>query len=129
MLPFFPEKVNNVTVKVGQSAELRCKVDNLNSYKVRTNSSAGSVSRGCVNASPLGCVGPRRHADDPEHPQQRDHAQPAHLAVPSVRRPVVHSHPEGQGERPRLVHVPDQHRPHGAQIRIPGSRWYAFLLT
>lgn len=34
MLPFFPEKVNNVTVTIGQSAELRCKVDNLNNYKV-----------------------------------------------------------------------------------------------
>ena len=34
MLPFFPEIVNNVTVKVGQSAVLKCKVENLNSYKV-----------------------------------------------------------------------------------------------
>ena len=35
MLPFFPEEVNNVTVKVGQNAVLKCKVENLNSYKVR----------------------------------------------------------------------------------------------
>ena len=34
MLPFFPEEVNNVTVKVGQNAVLKCKVENLNSYKV-----------------------------------------------------------------------------------------------
>ena len=34
MLPFFPEKVNNVTVKVGQNALLKCKVEKLNSYKV-----------------------------------------------------------------------------------------------
>ena len=34
MQPFFPEIVNNVTVKVGQSAVLKCKVENLNSYKV-----------------------------------------------------------------------------------------------
>lgn len=35
MLPFFPEKVENVTVKIGQNAELKCKVENLNNYKVR----------------------------------------------------------------------------------------------
>ncbi|XP_059082236.1 neurotrimin-like isoform X2 [Tigriopus californicus] len=34
MLPYFPEKVNNVTVTIGQNAELRCAVDNLNNYKV-----------------------------------------------------------------------------------------------
>ena len=34
MLPFFPEEVNNVTVKIGQNAVLKCKVENLNSYKV-----------------------------------------------------------------------------------------------
>ncbi len=34
MLPFFPEKVDNVTVKIGQNAELKCKVENLNNYKV-----------------------------------------------------------------------------------------------
>ncbi len=34
MLPFFPEKVENVTVKIGQNAELKCKVENLNNYKV-----------------------------------------------------------------------------------------------
>ena len=35
MMPFFPEKVDNVTVQIGQSAELRCKVENLNNYKVK----------------------------------------------------------------------------------------------
>jgi hypothetical protein len=25
------------------------------------------------------------------------------------------------GDRPRLVHVPDQHRPHGPSLRIPGG--------
>ena len=35
MLPFFPEKVDNVTVKIGQNAELKCKVENLNNYKVK----------------------------------------------------------------------------------------------
>ena len=34
MLPSFPEVVNNVTVTIGQNAELRCKVENLNNYKV-----------------------------------------------------------------------------------------------
>jgi len=34
MLPGFPERVSNVTVTVGQNAELRCKVENLNNYKV-----------------------------------------------------------------------------------------------
>ncbi len=34
MLPFFPQKVSNVTVTIGQDAVLRCKVDNLNNYKV-----------------------------------------------------------------------------------------------
>ena len=37
MLPFFPEEVINVTVKVGQNAHLECKVENLNSYKVSHN--------------------------------------------------------------------------------------------
>ena len=35
MMPSFPEKVENVTVTVGQNAELKCKVQNLNNYKVR----------------------------------------------------------------------------------------------
>ena len=35
MMPFFPENVDNVTVQIGQSAELRCKVENLNNYKVQ----------------------------------------------------------------------------------------------
>ena len=43
MLPFFPAKVNNVTVTIGQNAELRCKVENLNNYKV--NDFAGSPNR------------------------------------------------------------------------------------
>ena len=34
-MPYFPENVDNVTVQIGQSAELRCKVENLNNYKVR----------------------------------------------------------------------------------------------
>ena len=34
MMPFFPEKVENVTVKLGQNAVLKCKVENLNSFKV-----------------------------------------------------------------------------------------------
>ena len=33
MLPFFPEKVDNMTIKIGQNAELKCKVENLNNYK------------------------------------------------------------------------------------------------
>jgi len=36
-MPFFPEKVENVTVKIGQSAELKCKVENLVNYKVIKN--------------------------------------------------------------------------------------------
>ncbi len=35
MLPFFPQKVENVTVTIGQDAVLRCKVDNLKNYKVK----------------------------------------------------------------------------------------------
>ncbi|XP_071749455.1 neurotrimin isoform X2 [Lepeophtheirus salmonis] len=34
MLPYFPEKVVNVTVTIGKNAVLKCKVDNLNNYKV-----------------------------------------------------------------------------------------------
>ena len=34
MMPYFPENVENVTVQIGLSAELRCKVENLNNYKV-----------------------------------------------------------------------------------------------
>jgi len=33
-MPFFPEVVDNVTVKVGEDAELKCKVENLHNYKV-----------------------------------------------------------------------------------------------
>ena len=33
-MPYFPENVENVTVQIGLSAELRCKVENLNNYKV-----------------------------------------------------------------------------------------------
>ena len=35
MMPYFPENVENVTVQIGLSAELRCKVENLNNYKVK----------------------------------------------------------------------------------------------
>ena len=34
MLPYFPKKVKNVTVTIGQNAELKCEVDKLNNYKV-----------------------------------------------------------------------------------------------
>ena len=34
-MPYFPENVENVTVQIGLSAELRCKVENLNNYKVK----------------------------------------------------------------------------------------------
>ena len=37
MMPFFPENVDNVTVQIGQSAELRCTVENLQGYKVRSS--------------------------------------------------------------------------------------------
>ena len=33
-MPFFPNVVNNVTVTVGQNAELKCQVDNLKNFKV-----------------------------------------------------------------------------------------------
>ena len=36
MMPYFPENVENVTVQIGLSAELRCKVENLNNYKVHS---------------------------------------------------------------------------------------------
>lgn len=44
MLPYFPENVDNVTVQIGQSAELRCKVENLNNYKVRKRNLRGARS-------------------------------------------------------------------------------------
>ena len=44
MLPYFPEKVNNVTVTIGQNAELRCKVDNLNNYKVSSKMASERTS-------------------------------------------------------------------------------------
>ena len=37
MMPFFPENVDNVTVQIGQSAELRCTVENLQGYKVKSS--------------------------------------------------------------------------------------------
>lgn len=33
-MPYFPETVDNATVQIGQSAELKCTVENLNNYKV-----------------------------------------------------------------------------------------------
>ena len=34
-MPYFPENVDNATVQIGQSAELKCTVENLNNYKVK----------------------------------------------------------------------------------------------
>eukprot|EP00093_Oithona_nana_P000812 00812.XXX_855_203_1 [CDS] Oithona nana genome sequencing. len=33
-MPYFPENVDNATIQIGQSAELKCTVENLNNYKV-----------------------------------------------------------------------------------------------
>ena len=43
MMPFFPENVDNVTVQIGQSAELRCTVENLQGYKVRSSDKVGKT--------------------------------------------------------------------------------------
>ncbi len=42
-MPFFPEKVENVTVKIGQNAVLRCRVENLNNYKVSSEKNEACV--------------------------------------------------------------------------------------
>jgi hypothetical protein len=60
LLPYFPAKVNNVSVTVGQNAELKCQVENLNNYKVgkleirklspQADGSGKNVNEGCENA-------------------------------------------------------------------------------
>ena len=35
-MPYFPENVDNATIQIGQSAELKCTVENLNNYKVKS---------------------------------------------------------------------------------------------
>ena len=68
-----------------------------------------------------GGVGARRHADHPHHTQQRDHAQPAHQPLEAFIGAVASARAAGKGVGQGLVHVPDQHRPHGAQVGIPGG--------
>ena len=36
LMPYFPENVDNATIQIGQSAELKCTVENLNNYKVKS---------------------------------------------------------------------------------------------
>ena len=63
-----------------------------------------------------GCLGSSGYPDHPHHPQQRDHPQPPDLLVQARREQVVPPPQQRPGERPRLVHVSDQHRPHGPQV-------------
>ena len=70
-----------------------------------------------INA-PAGRLGPSRHPDHIDDPQQRDNSEPSHLSDPPFRSQMVPQHPEGTGERPRVVHVPDQHGSHDPQVRI-----------
>ena len=56
LLPFFPSKVNNVTVTVGQNAELKCEVENLNNYKVSERRNEGASESNLRNLKMWGCV-------------------------------------------------------------------------
>lgn len=50
-MPYFPENVDNATIQIGQSAELKCTVENLNNYKV--NSKISSIQRKITRQSSL----------------------------------------------------------------------------
>ncbi len=69
--------------------------------------------------TPLGCMGSRGHPDDPDDPRQRDHAQPARVAVETLVQRVVLARAARARGRQGLVHVPGEHRPHGPQGRLP----------
>ena len=62
-------------------------------------------------------MGEGGHADHSDHPQQCDHEEPQDLLVKTWREQVVPPPQQCPGERQRLVHVSDQHRSHGAQVR------------
>ena len=68
-----------------------------------------------------GCVGECRLSDDLEHPQCGDNAEPEDFPVQALVQPVVPSHSEGPTHGQGLVHVPNQHGPHGLQIGISRS--------
>ena len=74
-------------------------------------------------------MGPSGHPDDPDDPQQRDHQEPEDLSLQTLQQPVVPPHPARPAFGPRLVHVPDQHRSHGSEIRIPGGHRYYLRST
>ena len=40
LMPYFPENVDNATIQIGQSAEMKCTVENLNNYKVNSKISS-----------------------------------------------------------------------------------------
>ena len=42
MLPYFPERVDNETVKIGQDAVLKCSVENLNNYNLFNKNELGN---------------------------------------------------------------------------------------
>jgi hypothetical protein len=67
-------------------------------------------------------VGSRGHADHLDDPQQRHHKEPARLAVAAVRQAVAPARAARAGVGSGVVHVPDQHRSHGAQVRVLGGR-------
>ena len=68
-----------------------------------------------------GCLGQRRHSDYPDDPQQRHHQEPAHLPVKAVVKAVAPARATCAGVGPRLVYVPNQHRPHDPQAGVPRS--------
>ena len=69
-------------------------------------------------------MGASGHADDPHHPQQRDHQEPENFPIQTFQQSMVSPHPTCAAVRPWMVHVPDQHRSDGAEVRISGSDRY-----
>ena len=67
----------------------------------------------------LGCLGPGWHTDDPDDPQQRHHQKPTNLPLETLNEEMAPSCATRPGVGPRLVYVPDQHGPHGAQAGLP----------
>lgn len=73
-------------------------------------------------SSPSGRLGARRHADHPQHPSQRHHAEPAHRADAQRPPQLVPAHQRGGGVGSRVVHVPGEHGSHEIPKGLPASR-------
>jgi len=117
----FPEKVENVTIKIGQNAELRCKVENLNNYKVSYK--AKNDSNFHLKISISGCLGEGGYPDHFVNTQQCHHTKPSHLFIHTINQPMVFTHSTCPAIRSGLLHVPNQHRSHDLQIWILGNCW------